>query len=334
MRPSGAFVVLASLACGLAGACSMYGSDTATAPVDGGVDATTTEDANAPDPDGGKDAAGDVAADARCDAATPFGAPVFVSGIDVGAQELSATLTPDGLQIVFASSRALPSVTGNHLYAAARPSTSAAFGDAQALPGLLTTNVNDYWATSAPWTGTDLYFCSTRPNDTASSIFVTTYLAGAGTFAAPVQVASLVNDAQGLCYPHAARHAQEIWMGGSTANANVYRASRQASGGFATPVAVTELNTDQEDSLPVLSDDGLVVYWTSNRTDKTHGRADIWVATRSDPNGAFGDLRNVDELNSSGNDWPSWLSPDQCKIYLSSDRSESRYRLFVASRSP
>ena len=328
-------VVVACLAAGPpAGACSSFES-TPEAPNDdggeGGDDLTEGGDASAaPDvtPGAPADASADAGLDARCSAATKFGAPVFVTGIDVGAQELSALLTPDELGIVFASTRG---GTYDKLYSASRTSVTAAFVDAQALPGL-TGMVDDYWAASAPWTSGTLYFCSTRPSNTIDSIFATS-VNDAGTYAPPQQVPALVN-AQQLCHVHAARHAKELWMSGSIANGNIYRAPLQADGGFAPPTPVSELNTNARDFIPVLSDDGLVVYWASTRTDRNLGFADIWVATRTDPDGGFGGLHNVEELNSTADDFPAWLSPDECRLYLVSGRSGMRHQLFVATRTP
>jgi hypothetical protein len=326
--------VLAVVACassGVGGACTSFESTASPPADDAGAEASDDTKPGDPPPPPAADSGADVAPDARCDAATAFGAPVFVSGIDVGAEEVSARLTTDELRIVFGSTRSGAAGTV-HLYEAARPSTSASFVDAQALPGLYAGTVSDYWATSAPWTSTTLYFCSTRPSNLVDSIFSTS-LTDAGTYAPPTQVTSLLNGTQQLCHPHVARHANEIWMSGSQTNADIYRARFLPDGGFEPPAVVAELSTTARDYQPVLSDDGLIIYWGSRRMDKNAGNADIWVATRSDTNAPFGNLRNVEELNSTADDVPSWLSPDACRLYMVSGRS-TRYQLLVASRAP
>jgi Tol biopolymer transport system component len=65
--------------------------------------------------------------------------------------------------------------------------------------------------------------------------------------------------------------------------------------------------------------DGLEIYFASARTG-TIGGDDIWVARRVTTSDPFGALSNATELNSSLNDYPTWVSADGCRILFASSR--------------
>jgi len=52
---------------------------------------------------------------------------------------------------------------------------------------------------------------------------------------------------------------------------------------FGAPVNLDELNSNQDDSRPALSHDGLVLYYNYAASEEGGGAADIWVATRCLP---------------------------------------------------
>jgi hypothetical protein len=48
----------------------------------------------------------------------------------------------------------------------------------------------------------------------------------------------------------------------------------------------------------------------------------------------FDEIARVAEVNMAGaNDYPSWLSSDNCRLYMSSSRG-SRLQVYVATRQP
>lgn len=103
---------------------------------------------------------------------------------------------------------------------------------------------------------------------------------------------------------------------------DLHVAVRQSDGSFGTPQELMNLDTSATDGHPVLSHDGLTVYWSSNRSDAgTQRGTDIWMATRPTPAGTFGAPALVPELNSTKNESLSWLSPDGCMVLLQSDRA-------------
>jgi len=116
------------------------------------------------------------------------------------------------------------------------------------------------------------------------------------------------------------------WFG-SAGNGHVY-CSTYSDGTFAPPAAVAGIASTAEDTAPVISSDLLTIYWGSTRTDFDSGTGGvqgagllhIYVAHRASPDGAFGSVAPVAEVNSTSTDYPLWLSPDGCDLYLTSLR--------------
>jgi len=112
---------------------------------------------------------------------------------------------------------------------------------------------------------------------------------------------------------------------------DLWRAT-QSGGGFANPVAEPNLSSDQSDGTPVLSHDRLTIYFQSSRPGAgAMGSYDVWRSRRSTVNDGFPAPTPVTELNSAGADWPGWLSPDGCRLYLASDRSGT-FAIYLAER--
>jgi len=92
---------------------------------------------------------------------------------------------------------------------------------------------------------------------------------------------------------------------------------------------------------PVLSSDGLTIYFASNLGKGTSPEAladkDIYVATRSSLTSPFVGKAVLPSASATGfDDEPAWVSPDQCTLYLSSDRKSNPggIRIFRATRTP
>jgi hypothetical protein len=59
----------------------------------------------------------------------------------------------------------------------------------------------------------------------------------------------------------------------------------------------------------------------------------IQSATRATTSDNFGALTPSHELDSAEGEYPTWLSPDQCRLYLTRNVG-GQTDIFVASRSP
>lgn len=173
-----------------------------------------------------------------------------------------------------------------------------------------------------------------------NDIFSASFNSGTGEFNAASALGNNVNTNQ---------HDQDPFY--SEINDTLYFASEVSpssikdiyylNGGTRTalPTGTTAINhPDFDDYRPVLSADGLVLYFASKRSGiggDTDG--DIWMATRSTSTGTFGTPTAQNILNRSGRDFPVALSSDKCTLYFASNRetglgSTDHYRLYKAER--
>ena len=266
---------------------------------------------------GNIDAPVDAAVTPRCDPTKPFGAPTIVANINGAGVEQGAKLVDD-LTLYFGSSH--PPSTTLGLYKATRSSPASPFGAPVAL-----TAINATGSASGPaltGDGLTMYYALVVPNQTGD-IYVTTRANKASDFPAGTLVAGQVNSAIDDLDPFITEDGSALYFDsarGGTA-LHLYVAVRQSDGSFGTPQALTNLNTTTIDGHPVLSHDGLTLYWSSTRADGgAQGGTDIWTATRPSTAGSFGTPVRVPELSSASAESVSWISPDSCMVYLQSDR--------------
>jgi hypothetical protein len=97
---------------------------------------------------------------------------------------------------------------------------------------------------------------------------------------------------------------------------------------FANPTPFSALNSDKSDWLPRLSTDGLTIYLSSDRAGGAGG-FDVLCARRTTVNDGFPTPTPVFELNTTGDDFVSWISADNCRVY-----GQSKGILSFATRMP
>jgi len=88
---------------------------------------------------------------------------------------------------------------------------------------------------------------------------------------------------------------------------------------FSTPVFLVGVNSNTDEIEPHLTLDGRELYFSSERNGG-RGLRDVWRATRTNPNGNFGNLTPLTEINSSAADFGASLSLDALEIFFASDR--------------
>lgn len=109
------------------------------------------------------------------------------------------------------------------------------------------------------------------------------------------------------------------------------RADAQAD--FDEAELVAGVNGESYDHLPWLSDDERTLYYTTHR-DGGLGQSDIWMATRADKRGAFGDHILVPGINSEYREDAIAFSPDRLTVYFTTDRAtEGDLDIWRATRS-
>lgn len=107
---------------------------------------------------------------------------------------------------------------------------------------------------------------------------------------------------------------------GGRGGADIWRATRpSASAAFGAASNVFELSSDDNEGRVVLSSDGRSAFFTSDRNGGLGG-PDIYVATRQNLGTPFGNVRNLNQLNSPATDLDVMLSSDDTELYFASAR--------------
>lgn len=265
-----------------------------------------------------KDAAPDAAtatADAppnrACDPSKPFAAPTQLRTLNSGANDFYARVSADG-RYVFLSAEA----GGHHeLAQASRASVDADFGAPTKISELNTVSNNS----SSPTLSRDqlrMYFANdigrtqgefqivgaTRPNVAAA--WGTPVSLGVGMRSDSPYLAP---DDSALYFTRAA----------PPASFDLHVASAAPGGGFGSPAALTELNSDVDEVSPVVTEDQLTIYFARGTGNVS---TDIYVARRTSLTAAFSPPTVVSELSTaSGYDMPTSISPDGCTLYFVSN---------------
>jgi Tol biopolymer transport system component len=264
---------------------------------------------------------GDGATATKCSGA--FGAPVLVDGLNTSSSyDSTFTASVDELTAYFYSDR-----SGNYdLYVATRPDRASTF-TVTTVASLETTNTEAEPSLSSD--GTLLAFMSTRPpSDANGDIWIAT--ASGTTFGSPVRPANLASPSTDF-HPFLQLSTSDFYFASDRSGVfRIYHATHVGTT-FTAPTEVTELDTTADNNAAAtISADGLDVWFRSDRPGGM-GMYDIWSASRASTADAFGTPVPVVELNSIGTDTPTWISPDACRLYLTSDRAGSA-DIYVASR--
>ncbi len=301
MRARGIVVVLA-----LAGSsCARFGSQEAPKTADGGSQA---------------DAGAGTVAVAACDPAAPFEAATPLLGLpDVYA--FGPRLSADELTMYF-HSRVAPAV--DDIYVAKRSKQDEAFG--QPIPVVaLNSSFHDGNAMLS-LDGTRVVFASNRPGGTRGYDLYDARRSGNGALSDVRLLPAVSADGSDEFEPFLSPDGRELWFARGLPNPDVFRAF-VVGDAFDAAEPVSALNSGSPEWMPVISADGSVVYFGSERS----GTEAIWQARRNDA--VLSDVTPVAELASAQPRTPGWLSPDNCRLYFSQGWDDVA-RLWIAQRRP
>jgi hypothetical protein len=315
-------IVAAIVAC--AAACSTYGSaDDDATPVpdrDAGADASSpASDAAALVDAGGDVTSGDGGA-VSCDRSLPFGAPITVPGLTSDNNEGSARLTPDELQVFWSR------YDGDWaIWTASRTAKGDPFGLALKLA-----IVNDPTAADLDPSPTNdsrsLYFTSER--DGGVDIYRSERASKSVPFGDPVrfdEASGSANDRR----PFVAVDGASLWFDSArSGRSRIYRLGLSAIG-IGTPELIDlGAASDMDDEHPVISQDGLAIYFGGR------GRADanthVYMATRINAAAKFGTPARV--VAWPGYAAPSWITADDCRLYVSIGGVGDGTRIYMVER--
>lgn len=300
------------------GGCGRIGFDAAAK--------ASATDAGSGDPDG---------VTARCDRAQPFGAPVRLSALSSASAEIGVELTDDQLDGFLWSDRS----GADTLYETTRASTTDTFGALDTLPALAGFAPAGFAAPSVGVSpdrdpcpsgdGLSVVFGSLRPGAGDWDLWLATRPTRTSPFAPPVALTS-INTANANWGAYLTSSGLGLYYVEGTDLRVAYRANTTTTT-FSAPTVLAELNTADAEFEPTVTPDELTILFASSRAGG-QGGLDIWQATRASKSDAFSAPTAVSELNTTGDDIPSWISPDLCELYLTQSTMTNGWDLFVARR--
>ena len=279
-------------------------------------------------------AAGAVAV-AGCDLDAPFETPVGIDSINSKYSEQRAHLSLDGKYLYFSSDRAFMDssteyLQGMDVYRATRIGDSLEFTDVTLVSELSQPTYGDF-AGAETQGGLTLYFDAYR---TQREIWRATRTDLNSPWAS-LEATSVLFSGSEEFDPALDPGAQKIFFttsrNGYTAGLDIYWAPLK-NGAVTAPGVVEGITTNESERSPAVSADLSHLYYAAFRQEFPTNY-DIWVAKKSTADTYAGATR-VTELNSSEMDYPTWLTPDGCLLFLSSRRvgSIGLVDIYVAQR--
>jgi hypothetical protein len=283
-----------------------------------------------------------------CGVDVPFGKPVLVTELAVSdpapnEYESGLHLANGGLTAYFASNRRNPGSllsvpTSGDIFVTRRATTNEPFGVAEPLEGFAVPDVGEIRPTETE-NGKVLFFARWNlAGDRA--IWRAERSDRDAPYGAPVRIdipgvtaagsPFVLPDGSALYFTA----ASAVDAGGKTPDLDLYRAAI-VGGVVQTPEPLAQLNTvgtspEFWDEGPVVSADERVIYFTATRPGGAQN--DIWMATRADRADAFGPPKLVDSLSTTGLDYISWVSADNCTAYTYTTFSVASFRIYRAEK--
>lgn len=272
-----------------------------------------------------------------------FGEAELVTGLEVPGSAFGPSVTRDGDTLFFSlidgvgddGSPQGPNESDEDIFFATRATRSSAFSHALPVEGL----DDDGSEEGTPFISADgrsLYFFSNRAGpDTVGDrdIWVAQRGGSTGAFEAP-RVVPGVNSPELDHLPWLSADELELLFVSDrpspNAFSNIWLTTRASTNdAFAEPVELAGINTAAREEGFSLSADGLTLVFSSNREGSAD--LDIWLATRSARDAAFGEPVNLSAVNSAASDGDAMLSPDGLELFFTSERNGTN-QLFRAVR--
>jgi hypothetical protein len=290
---------------------------------DGGVEAAVTDAPAAPE------ASADAATDAgACDLDAAFGTPTII--VTSTLANASATLGEDELTIYVDT---LVPLSRQAIFVSKRAHVGDTFPPGAEITGPVASTADTYNAALST-DGLSLVFTSNRSSPGEYRLYKASRANESVGFGGAILLAGTVGAALAVDLQPSLTRDGELWFISDRSSGGVqFDLFHAAAAGavFATPVAAgSEVNSTSNEGKAVLTRDGLRIFFASARNGVGTG-ADIWTAARTNKSVEFSGAVRVTELDTTSNERPAWISPDSCRLYVSSDIS-GKDRIYVAAR--
>ncbi len=257
-----------------------------------------------------------------------FGEPTNLGpSINSPASDFTACISPDGLSFFFASNRAPGGDQDFDLWVVTRPMEDADWGIPEHLGDVVNSRQNE-WAPFLSPDGLELYYAKGPWGDT--DIVVSRRESLSAPWGPPENLGPTINSGTWDGSPCISADGLELYLYSSrTGSPDLYVASRATASdpwGPATNlgpiVNSTYGNQVYGDQGPILSADGLTLFFTSARPPGSRGGdMMIWMTRRATREAAWqAPVPLGPPLNGTSSDWTASLSPDGQVFYFISDR--------------
>ncbi|MCK6471603.1 MAG: Ig-like domain-containing protein, partial [Planctomycetes bacterium] len=188
-------------------------------------------------------------------------------------------------------------------------------------------------ASSLSQDGLELYYSATAPAPLGSEVYVISRPDTASAWTSPTHIQEVsTNHAE--AYPCLSADGLELYYASSNiagfGSYDLWHTQRPDKfSPWGTPVNLATLNSSGSDTHPVVSADGLTLWFASNRGATND---DIYISHRNAKSDPWGAPSKVAELNSTTHEYPEWVSPDSKTMYLTSVRGLGGYDILRATR--
>lgn len=270
----------------------------------------------------------------RCAPDSPFTSTTLVLGLEhQTASNNAATLTADELSVVFASTR---DGGVSRLFSATRRSRNDPFSPPAPVEGLGGAAAATNTPSLSP-DGLTLYFATLQPT---WDVYRASRARTSDAFGAAVAIGAVSTAQAEELDPFTAVGGTELWFSSSRprdGGSGLYRVYRSVFAGASFRPAERALPGDEVDQrCPVVSSDARTLWLTRQAPEVNDGGPSIMVARRPDADAGFTGFTPVSELNVAPQQYPSWVSPDDCRLYYTRVvlSPMARAEIWVAERAP
>lgn len=244
-----------------------------------------------------------------------------VPSLSTSDQDASARLTADELTVLLSRSTAS---NGIDAFIATRATRTAAFSNAT--PLAINTAADEY-IPSPTDDGQSLVYESVGSAG-LQDLFFTTQVSGNYPPGTMLSLSSPDDDQE----PFLSADGQVLYYVIEATNGDIYRAVRTGND-FTSSIPVTELNSPAGERQMVVTRDDMTIYFATDRAG--NGLTDIYEAHRSAPGLPFSTPVPVVEINSPADEYPTWISVDDCIMYITSNRPQGgsgAYDIWTSTR--